>query len=262
MWLKASLLGVVVGGSLAVPWLVWQGAEAQWRQRQAAAHQQAEQLATVRADNSRLSNQVLQAQSAPALSSEQERELLRLRSEVGRLRQTVREIERLQAPNLGPFAASNAAAGSAGLAAPPAGQTVLAFWPKAGLAPAGYADPTSALQTALWAMNQAEPEALAASITPEAKAILGRQDWPNHKSLPEELAERGKWIAEALGPASGFYVTGQDLRGQDRAILDVFFGGEGKTRKVELKNVGGQWKFNALGLGVSQEGVLDSSIWP
>ena len=37
---------------------------------------------------------------------------------------------------------------------------------------------------------------------------------------------------------------------QDQAILDVYFEGEGKTRKFALKKIGADWKFDNLGHGL------------
>jgi hypothetical protein len=57
-------------------------------------------------------------------------------------------------------------------------------------------------------------------------------------------------MADSLNPSSGFYLVGQNLTSQDQATLDVYFEGEGKTRKFALKKIGGQWKFDNLGEGV------------
>jgi RNA polymerase sigma factor (sigma-70 family) len=83
-----------------------------WRLReqvQTLRQQQApltEQIAQLRSDNESLSNQLVRANRSPSLSSERLRELLRLRGEVGALRQRQRELEqtvaatRSQAPQL------------------------------------------------------------------------------------------------------------------------------------------------------------------
>ena len=61
---------------------------------------------------------------------------------------------------------------------------------------------------------------------------------------------RDQKIADSLSPSSGFYLVGQDLGSQDQAILDVYFEGEGKTRKFALKKIGADWKFDNLGNGL------------
>ena len=61
--------------------------------------QLANQLTQVAADNLRLSNLVAQASGAQALSDAQEHELLKLRGEVGRLRQQDKDLENVRAEN-------------------------------------------------------------------------------------------------------------------------------------------------------------------
>jgi RNA polymerase sigma factor (sigma-70 family) len=56
-----------------------------------------EQIAQLKSDNEGLSNRVAQANGSPSLSSDQWRELLRLRGEVGVLRRQQRELERAAA---------------------------------------------------------------------------------------------------------------------------------------------------------------------
>jgi hypothetical protein len=126
---------------------------------------------------------------------------------------------------------------------------VRAYWPKTQLAFAGYADPASSLETALWAMSRGDPGVLAASVTPEARAKLAREQWDNHGTPDEEIATSTKKIADSLNPSSGFYIVGQNLISQDQAILDVYFEGEGKTRQFAMKKIDEEWKFDELGKG-------------
>jgi hypothetical protein len=46
-----------------------------------------------------------------------------------------------------------------------------------------------------------------------------------------------------------FYLVGQNFLSQDRAILDVYFDGEGRTRSVAMQKIGDAWKFDSLGNG-------------
>jgi len=123
------------------------------------------------------------------------------------------------------------------------------FLPECQLAPAGYADPAAALETALWAMSRGDATALAASVTPEARSKLIREDWLQHGPAEEELAAATRIIADSLSPSSGFYVVGQVLVSQDQATLDLHFEGEQMTRKVALKSIGDGWKLDTLGNG-------------
>ena len=245
---KAAIVGAVVIASVAAPLTVQHSEQVKWRERNELLRQQTERWAELSAENQRLSNLVAQAESS-ALSSEQFRELLRLRGELGQLRQTVSEIAKLRVTNQQLLAGRATPAEPSRAPAPPDPQTVRAYWPKAQLALAGYADPAAALETALWAMSRGDADALAASVTPEARSKLTREQWLKHGPPEEELAAATRNIADSLSPSSGFYLVGQNLVSQDQATLDVYFEGEGKTRKAALKRIGDEWKFDNLGNG-------------
>ena len=92
--IKAAIVGAIVVGGVAVPlWVQHQG-QVKTIEENRALQQQVEQLQT---DNERLSNQVAQVTTAPANAGEQERELLRLRSEVGTLKRQVKEAAKIAA---------------------------------------------------------------------------------------------------------------------------------------------------------------------
>jgi hypothetical protein len=128
---------------------------------------------------------------------------------------------------------------------PPAPEHFLAYWPKARLAFAGYADPVSALQTALWAGSRGDADAVAASVTPQVKSELTKENWNDHGEPADELAASAKQIAISLSPATGFYVIRQKLNSEDEAVLDVYLEGQGETRKFTLKKIGREWKLQS-----------------
>jgi hypothetical protein len=245
---KAAVVVAVVIAGVAAPLAVRHSAQVKWREQDELLRQQTGRWAELSAENQRLSNLVAQAESA-SLSKEQFLELLRLRGELGQLRQTVSEIAKLRATNQQLLAGRANPEAPSRAPAPPDPQTVRAYWPKAQLALAGYADPAAALETALWAMSRGDATALAASVTPEARSKLLREEWLQHGPPEEELAAATRNIADSLSPSSGFYLVGQDLVSQDEATLDVYFEGEGKTRKVALKRIGNEWKFDNLSNG-------------
>jgi hypothetical protein len=91
--LKAGIIGAVLICGTAIP---------MWMQHQTRLkvveenHVLLQQLEQLTAENERLSNQVAQASATPAAGGEKERELLRLRGEVGNLRRQVVEAARAQ----------------------------------------------------------------------------------------------------------------------------------------------------------------------
>jgi hypothetical protein len=244
--LRAAITGVAVVASIAVPWAIHHHEQAKLREQNELVEQQAVKLVKLSAENKRLSDLIAQPEKA-ASSNDEIRELLRLRNEIGQLHQAVEERNKLRLQNQQLLAAqSNALANS--LSAPDP-QKVLAYWPKSQLARAGYADPASALETTLHAMIRGDSDALLASVTPEAKSKLTKENWFVHRAAAEEVGAATKQIADSLDPSTGFYLIGQKLVSQDQAVLDVYFGGEGRTRTISMKRIGDEWKFDSLGNG-------------
>jgi hypothetical protein len=83
---KTALIAIIVVVAAAAGGLVMQNqAQEKLRQENADLHQQLDQIGALQAENERLSNQLAQA-SAPQLSQDQTRELVKLRNEVAFLR--------------------------------------------------------------------------------------------------------------------------------------------------------------------------------
>jgi hypothetical protein len=245
---KTAIIGGVVIASVAAPLTVQHWCQVQWRKGNEQSRRQAERLADLSGESQRLSNLVAESERS-SVANDQSRELLRLRGEIGRLRQTASEIATLRAKNQQLLAARNRPESQPVTSPPPDPRTVLAYWPKTQLAPAGYGDPASALQTVLWAMSHGDSDALAASVTPQARSALTRENWFDHGPPAEEMAAATRKIADSLNPSSGFYVVGQTVRSQDEAILNVYFEGEGRARNFAMKKIGDDWRFDNLGNG-------------
>ncbi len=259
VWLRLGVAGTLLAVCAALPLATWRHARARWLDQNKCVQEQARRLASLTAENERLSDTVDRAKGS--LPSEGRlRELLRLRGEIGQLRRLAGEAEQLRAMNQRlTAAATNPAPETSG---PPPDATVLAHWPKAQLAFTGYADPASALQTTLWAMSRGDPGLLAASLTPEALATIAGQGLSLHRTAAEDVAASARGIADSLSPSSGFYLVGQNLTSPDRAVLDVYFDAEGKTRKFALEKIGAEWKLKAMGAAGAEDGDLGAPVWP
>lgn len=247
--LKAVSSLAVLMASFAAPFLIQHHADVKAREKDATLRQQSDQLAELSAGTQRLSNVIAQS-AAPALSKEEVSELLKLRAEVRQLHSLVKEMEQWRARNVQLTAQRSAPQSQPETTGLPDPQKVQAYWPKTQLANAGYADPASALQTALLAMSRGDADLLVASVTPEAHSRLTREQWNRHGPPAEEIAAATAWIAASLAPSSGFYIVGQNTSDQNETIFDVFFEGEGRTRKVALKRIGSEWKFDSLSNGL------------
>lgn len=258
-WLKLWVAGALLVAGVAAPLAIWRHAQAAWLDQNELLRVQAVRLAGLAAENQRLSNHVEQAKG-PSLPSEPLRELLRLRGEIGLLRRFAGEVDELRAMNRRLKAVGTNSARE--LPAPPPDAAILARWPKAQLAFTGHADPASALQTALCAMSRGDTNLLVASVTPEAMVKITRQYWQNHGDPADEIAASARDIAGSLNPSSGFYLVGQTLSSPARAVLTVYFEGEGKTRKFALEKIGAEWKLEAMGCAGGGDDDLGAPAWP
>lgn len=250
----------VMGVSAAVPFAIWHRGQVRWADQEAAQRQRTELLEKLTAEKQRLSNLVAQTRYSRALSKGEFEELLKLRGEFLPMQHAAAEADRLRTENEG-LEAARAKARKESLPDP---SRVQAFWQKDQLAPAGYADPISALETTLWAMSHGDTNALWASVTKKASDKLTRLGWNNRRSPSVELSNTTWIIEESLRPSKGFYVVGQQDPSPDWAILDVYFAGEGKTRKVCMKKVDASWKFSVLGqAGGGDSGLTNGyGMWP
>jgi RNA polymerase sigma factor (sigma-70 family) len=90
--LKTTVIAAVLIASVVTPLLLQRQAQARWREQDESWRQQSSQLAQLTADNQRLAGLLAGANDSAASSNSQFRELLRLRGEVGRLRQNVQHL--------------------------------------------------------------------------------------------------------------------------------------------------------------------------
>jgi hypothetical protein len=233
--LTLGLVGLIAVTGIATSLVIRQSSQAKLREKTEASGQQAERIALLSAENERLSNLVTHAASSQVLPPDQLRELLRLRGQIGLLRQTAGEQAQLQATNerLRAGLATSEQQLAEARAAPN-------FWPKEQLTFAGYADPEAALKTTLWAMKNGD---LKAFLNCWASGPVVSTAFENLRQKGEaEMAAEGKSLAENLAPSIGFHIVDKQVKSADEVILNLSCDGEGKTRKFLLQRVGSEWK--------------------
>jgi hypothetical protein len=160
--LKLGIVSAMVVAGVMTPWVIQRQAQSRLLEENQALRVKAEQVDSLLAENSRLSNLVTQAETLAPSREEVSAELLRLRGEVGRLRQQESEAKKLQADTrrlqkaaAGPGAAEHSNAEDLNIQLP---KDVWAF--------AGYATPEAALQTVMWARREGDLNSLLSSLTP------------------------------------------------------------------------------------------------
>jgi hypothetical protein len=95
---KLSAVGAAVVAA-AVVWLIQNQSVGRLRADNEALRQQLDAAASLASENEQLSNALAQAKSSQSLSTPDAQELLKLRGEVGRLRQESKELARLREEN-------------------------------------------------------------------------------------------------------------------------------------------------------------------
>jgi len=95
--LQKTLISAIVVASLLMPLLIHHKAQARLRDQDEALRQQTNQLAKLREKNQKLSNQFAQPKNSQLIRNGQFSELLKLRGEVGRLRNRAQELTKIAA---------------------------------------------------------------------------------------------------------------------------------------------------------------------
>jgi hypothetical protein len=225
------VIAIIIAAAIT-SWKIQQRAAFRLHAANSSLLEQAGRLAGLKEERTHLSNLVAHAKIRPALSEEQFRELLRLRGEVGRLR--------LQGPQMNELQATNQALRAA-LAHSGNPREVQARWTRDELNFAGYDDPESAMISTLWALDN-DPATHIARLTPQEKALL------ESEGRSEQLETYFKKVSEMLNPsaATGISLIGKKLNSPDEVMLDLYYEGEGKTRRFLVKRIDGAWRLQDL----------------
>jgi hypothetical protein len=235
--LKLGVFGAIVVASAAIWGLMQRQADARLRAENDALRQQLEQASELATENARLSNLVALAQAPQRGSGGQLNELLRLRGEVGRLRQQSKEIEALREANRQASAALAASqkAAAAGPATEPASAD---YWPKDAWQFLGYATPDAAMQSQFYAASRGEVKAFLASVTDEMQKRV-EKDFEG-KTESEMVAK----MKEEMDRFQSVRVLNREDLPDDTAALTVAMQGPTGTEnaKLILRKTGNDWK--------------------
>jgi len=231
--LAFPLLGLLAVLSVAAPFVVKHRTDAGLAEMENTLTEQAKEITRLSASNPTQAAAV--AQSVPQLSNEELRELMRLRSEVGRLREAAAETVKLRA------AQSNATGPSPTRSKEPAGPN---YWPKDQLANVGFGTPEAAAQTAFWILKSGDMKALLACAPPEMLAEVQKE---MEKEGPDAFQAEFKKKAQEMGQASGYRVLDKKSDETGLVTLRIGFEGEGVAEDVTLKRYGTEWKILDFG---------------
>jgi hypothetical protein len=196
---------------------------------------QGDELARLKAENEHLSELLAQMRSAATAETNRLNELLRLRSEVGLLRQQTNDLATLQAQNRSLRAARGNSSGSASPeseASDPIPRDQWAFM--------GYATPEATAQSLLWALREGNTNAFfvyLSGLDPESRAKV--EEEARKRGGPAAFAELG---AHETGGMAAYRIIKKIVVNDERVLLQVQAGETQPVQTFIMKKIGDEWK--------------------
>jgi RNA polymerase sigma factor (sigma-70 family) len=226
--LQLGIIGAFVAGGVAAPLIMQYRSQTELRDARAALKAQADQLGAQTTETERLSNLLAQANDVQLLNTSQAADLVRLRGEVGSLRQQTNELARLQADNQRLRAAASQA---------PAGaqdKETHDYIQKESWSFLGFADPESAFQSTLWAMNKGDAKAFLTALSPDGENFKRVADRDENELAAENKKEMEKVTA--------YKILDKEAVSNNEVILTVYAQGENALTRFRLQRMGDDWK--------------------
>lgn len=244
--LKLGVISAVVALGVATPLVLQQQTNARLREENRALHAQTIQLPAEPAPTPAVD------ETEVARTQQEHLELLRLRSEVGRLRTQEKELAKLRA-----------AGRNSSVASPATPQPGTIDLPKDSWADAGFTTPQAVLQTRGWAVLNGNRERFKESlhITDGAKKILEGMveqmiaSSPDPAAARKQIADNGLGMEDAmLFPMiaenqnrnyTGYRVLSQQSTSADETILEIettMGSGAAKQETLKFQKFGNDWK--------------------
>ena len=201
-----------------------------------ALEQQRDQMAELIAGNTRMSNLLSEANASRSLSDDHSRDLLRLRGQVGLLRQQASELKNVREENRQARAALETTLKSQNAAPRPT--ATADYWPQDSWAFKGFASPDATLQSSLWAANNGDIKAVLASATGEMQKQM-EEDFKGKSDTEAKI----RMMDEVMGMKS-VRILSREIPGDETAVLTVEMETRTgrQTEKIVMKKVGNDWK--------------------
>jgi len=236
--LEWIIVGVSVAASVVMTVAIEQRSADRQNGQRELLKEQAAQLAQAASENARLTNLVAHAKTMSSLAPEQLRDLLRLRSEVGQLRNLESQKPALEASNAQLRAMAEKSEAALALA-----RALPNYWPKEQLSFAGYGDPASATRSFLAAMKNGDPKAMLDCFDPAMAAGMEAELKRDGGDPVAKEAEIKSMLGDFLSNAEGFHIVDQTPTAPNEVTVNVSFDGEGQVRKMVFRQFGNDWKF-------------------
>jgi len=213
---KTLITITIVAASVATPLVIQHNHQVELREENRSLRLQVDQLAQLTAENKRLSNLVVRASPATPLPVEPSSELLRLRGEVGMLRQQNQELAKRLVDQQQPTAS---------------------FEPSSAWADAGNATPEAAVGTFAWAIKVGNKDKLAEVVVFEPEQA--------NTNLVALVEETSKGFQVLLSGIEASRLVFKDNPAPDEVTLwfqDRFADGHTSLGPLTVKRFGEHWR--------------------
>jgi hypothetical protein len=220
---------------------LWLAAEHRMLRARTADHQlleqQVHQMAELAARNEQLSNQLAARNSSERLPQGQFMELLRLRGEVGALKQNQSDFDKARKENQQSHIVLARYLQSLTETNPVA---TADYWPRGSWTNAGYATPDSALQTIFWAGYNGDLTNVFASMTDDGEIRTNLENEYKGKS-DAEISVR---LTDETYNLASTQILDREVQDANTVVLTVELEQHDgfETVPMIMKNVNGQWK--------------------
>ncbi|MGO8699025.1 MAG: RNA polymerase sigma factor [Limisphaerales bacterium] len=225
--LQKTLIVTMIAAGVATPMVMQYRAQAKLREENQLLRQQVDQLTPLGAENERLSKLIAEARQSKPPPSQPSRELLRLRGELGRLRQQNQDLAKLVADRQ---------------------PSPAAFQPSSTWADAGSATPEAAAGTFAWAIKSGNTDKLAEVLMLEAD--------PASTNAAAFVGDISKGLQPLFAAIESSRLVFTENTAPDEETLwfqSQFNDGHTLFSPLTLKRIGDQWKV----MFVEGDGVVE-----
>ena len=212
--LQKTLIVTIIVAGIATPLVIQHRAQVKLREESQSLRQQVDQLAPLGAENERLSKLLAEARQSKPPASQPTRELLRLRGEVGRLRQQNQDLAKLVTDRQ---------------------QTLAPLLPSSAWADAGSATPEAAAGTFAWAVKEGNKDRL-------AEVLMLKADQTNANEAVDVISKMFQPLISEIEASRLVFTENTTPDEVTLWFQNQFNDGHTLFSPLTLKHVGDQWK--------------------
>ncbi len=231
----AAAVALVALIALALLWEMESQSQRDLRGQNETLREQFGRLTQLEAENIRLSNLVIQAQSS--VSEAQLAELQKLRQQIEALRRQTNEVQTLRA-EIGLLRTALAEARNAINGDMPPDVPAEDIYPRDTWDYAGDDTPEDAIQSLAWAISEGDQDTYLAGLTPDLR------DQMETELAGGDFADEGPL---EMSDATGFRIVDRDMVSPNQIVITLYMDGQNDEMPVMLEQTNGHWSVAGMG---------------